>query len=119
MDLKDPERIWMNKAEALAYVQAVFPTLTENSSAVAEFRRKGPEVRISAISTADQRRRDPDRQAPPGVLSQTHDGLTPRGLSPDRKRPVALLDDLGHMPNLHGAAGVHECATVTVYSRLW
>ena len=31
MDLKDPERIWMSKAEALAYVQRVFPTLTENS----------------------------------------------------------------------------------------
>ena len=31
MDLKDPERIWMSKTEALAYVQRVFPTLTENS----------------------------------------------------------------------------------------
>jgi len=74
MDLKDPERIWMNKAEALAYVQAVFPTLTENSSAVAEFRRKGPEVRISAISTADQRRRDPDRQVPVVFLARPTTG---------------------------------------------
>ena len=39
---------------------------------------------------------------------------------PGRKyRPVALLEDLGRMPDLHGAARVHECATVTIYSRLW
>ena len=101
----------------------------------AVFRRESPEVRIVDLGSLNGTYVNDKPvqsallanggeiqigQVPPGVSYQTHDGLTPRGLSPDRKyRPVALLDDLGRMPNLPGAAGVHECATVTIYSRLW
>jgi len=44
MDLNNAERIWMNKAEALAYVQAVFPTLGPPGQRHSPTRGYGPQL---------------------------------------------------------------------------